>query len=254
MCKGQGKGSPSEESEGSVNGSLSIEGPDARHVPDSFALVDRSGLVPSSRQHLPPMGTSPFQGAAYSPPTLQMPTTRALEDVASAAPVGKTVAELEMIAMGSQKAGNKRGVDDAESGRNAKHKKADAKAAAVKKKADEAAKKVTTELLKNGIGDSCTRRVKLHKKDDNQSEHLPKKVKTEAEKLKKDTKPPMPKIKMGTCVHYRTGRVLVSVPDQCFRVFEKAGDRVDKKKKFASFDSKEKCWAACLAIIDAAHT
>jgi hypothetical protein len=184
--------------------------------------------------------------------------------VASATPGGKTVAELERIAMGSHTADTSaakkaaktttEATSDEESapvrtGTTAKHKKAAAKAAAAKKKVDEAA-------MKKGTRPS-TKVDKRPKKGDKPSTKVEplanKKVKKEEAKPKKEAKPPMPKITMGTTVYYRTGRVNVSVPSQAFRVFEKAGDKVDKKKKFSSYDSKEECWAACLAIIDAAH-
>jgi len=68
------------------------------------------------------------------------------------------------------------------------------------------------------------------------------------------SRPPVPALEMGHgATKFLTGRVLVSIPGQCFRVFKKHGDRVDHKKVWKRFDSIQACWDASLDMIAEAH-
>ena len=62
-------------------------------------------------------------------------------------------------------------------------------------------------------------------------------------------RPPMPQIAMGTRVDYKTGKVLVSVPGQCFRAFKQTSDKVDKACAWKR-QTHQEAWNAALDFID----
>ena len=62
-------------------------------------------------------------------------------------------------------------------------------------------------------------------------------------------RPPVPQIAMGTRVDYKTGKVLVSVPGQCFRAFKQTSDRVDLKFTWKR-QTQQEAWNAALDFID----
>ena len=62
-------------------------------------------------------------------------------------------------------------------------------------------------------------------------------------------RPPVPQIAMGTRVDYKTGKVLVSVPGECFRAFRQASDKVDVKFTWKRRTQLE-AWNAALDFID----